>query len=433
MAEIFRLPELFTGLESAVITDWELAEGAQFAHGALLATAETDKASVELEAPHDGVLLRILTPQGGRVLVDGPVAVLGGVGEAADAVDELLAAEGLGRRWLRNRVGDPRAVPGVAAVQATADRHPDGGPLTPRSASSPARWSVGWPGSRASRSTLWPARARAAASGESISSATWRAGGTWPYRTSVTPSLPPGRAELDVAPSRTPVLDAEYLEVPAGGMRRIVAARMAQSKAEMPHFYLRGSARMDALMAMRSQINDGSDVRVSVNDLIVKAVAAAHARHPEMNVSWVDGSIRHWRHVDVGVAIATSRGLVTPVVRQVDRATVTAIAAEIRDLAARAEEGDLRLDELEGGSISVTNLGMHGTEEFSGIINPSQSAILAVGAVRDEAVVEDGMITVGKVARFTLSVDHRPLDGVMAAEWMRTFLMLVESPLKLLA
>jgi pyruvate dehydrogenase E2 component (dihydrolipoamide acetyltransferase) len=436
MAEIFRLPELFTGLESAVITDWELAEGAQFAHGALLATAETDKASVELEAPHDGVLLKILTPQGGRVLVDGPVAVLGGVGEAADAVDELLAAEGLSAADSAPASTTPEPSPESSPESSrasAADRHPDGAPADShgRIFASPlvrrlareqgvpldALAGTG-PGGRIRRVDL----ERHLEGGRHVAV---------PDERDTEPASE--RAELDVAPSRTPVLDADYLEVPAGGMRRIVAARMAQSKAETPHFYLRGSARMDALMAMRSQINDGSDVRVSVNDLIVKAVAAAHARHPEMNVSWVDGSIRHWRHVDVGVAIATSRGLVTPVVRQVDRATVTAIAAEIRDLAARADEGDLRLDELEGGSISVTNLGMYGTEEFSGIINPSQSAILAVGAVRDEPVVEDGMITVGKVARFTLSVDHRPLDGVMAAEWMRTFLMLVESPLKLLA
>jgi pyruvate dehydrogenase E2 component (dihydrolipoamide acetyltransferase) len=242
------------------------------------------------------------------------------------------------------------------------------------------------------------------------------------------------RVEPDIAvSSRLPVLESAYVEVPASNMRRIVAARLAQSKAEVPHFYLSGSARMEALVAMRAQINDGAEVRVSINDLIVKAVAAAHARHPEMNVSWVDGSIRHWRHVDVGVAVATSRGLVTPVLRQVDRATVTAVAAEIGDLATRAHEGGLRLDELEGGSISVTNLGMFGTEEFSGIINPPQSAILAVGAIRDEAVVEDGELVAGKIARFTLSVDHRPLDGVMAAEWMRTFLKLVESPLRLLA
>jgi pyruvate dehydrogenase E2 component (dihydrolipoamide acetyltransferase) len=222
------------------------------------------------------------------------------------------------------------------------------------------------------------------------------------------------RVEPDIAvSSRLPVLESAYVEVPASNMRRIVAARLAQSKAEVPHFYLSGSARMEALVAMRAQINDGAEVRVSINDLIVKAVAAAHARHPEMNVSWVDGSIRHWR--------------------QVDRATVTAVAAEIGDLATRAHEGGLRLDELEGGSISVTNLGMFGTEEFSGIINPPQSAILAVGAIRDEAVVEDGELVAGKIARFTLSVDHRPLDGVMAAEWMRTFLKLVESPLRLLA
>ncbi len=430
MAEIFRLPELFTGLESAKIVSWELQEGAEFAQGALLATAETDKAEVELEAPRDGVLLKILTPKGGDVLVDGPVAVLGAVGEDPSAVDALLAAEGVGRTESAppsHNGGVPPRGDSADPAAPTASEESGGrtfaSPLVRRLARehgvSLSELVGSGPGGRIRRVDLERHLGSAPDAEPTIPEAR---------------SQPPVRVEPDIAvSSRLPVLESAYVEVPASNMRRIVAARLAQSKAEVPHFYLSGSARMEALVAMRAQINDGAEVRVSINDLIVKAVAAAHARHPEMNVSWVDGSIRHWRHVDVGVAVATSRGLVTPVLRQVDRATVTAVAAEIGDLATRAHEGGLRLDELEGGSISVTNLGMFGTEEFSGIINPPQSAILAVGAIRDEAVVEDGELVAGKIARFTLSVDHRPLDGVMAAEWMRTFLKLVESPLRLLA
>jgi pyruvate dehydrogenase E2 component (dihydrolipoamide acetyltransferase) len=206
-----------------------------------------------------------------------------------------------------------------------------------------------------------------------------------------------------------------------------------ESKQTAPHFYLRATLRADRLVALRAELNEGAPTRVSLNDLMIRAVAAAHLRVPEMNVVWTPDAVRAHHTVDIAVAVATDRGLVTPVVRDVASLSVTALAARVRDLAARARDGKLRQDELEGGTISVTNLGMYGVDEFAAIINPPHAAILAVGAVRDEPVVEDGALAVGKLMTVTLSVDHRPVDGVVAARWLAELRDLIEHPVRILA
>ncbi len=172
---------------------------------------------------------------------------------------------------------------------------------------------------------------------------------------------------------------------------------------------------------------------MSLNDLLLKAAAAAHVQVPEMNVVWTPDAVRRFDTVDLAVAVATERGLLTPVVRDVASLSVTTLAARVRDLVERARNGRLRQEELEGGAMSVTNLGMFGTEEFAAIINPPHAAILAVGAVRQEPVVEDGTLAVGRVLRVTLSVDHRPVDGVVAARWLSALVDLVEHPVRILA
>jgi pyruvate dehydrogenase E2 component (dihydrolipoamide acetyltransferase) len=216
-------------------------------------------------------------------------------------------------------------------------------------------------------------------------------------------------------------------------MRRAVAARLTESVTTAPHFYVRGIARVDELLRMRAELNDGAAIKVSVNDLVVKAVAKAHQVVPEMNVLWTGEAIRSFSSVDVAVAVATDTGLVTPVVRGVDALPVTEVARATRDFASRAREGRLQQSELEGGTVTVSNLGMHGVEEFSAILNPPQASILAVGAARQEAVVTDGRLEVGTVLRVTLSVDHRPVDGAIAARWMAAFVSLLERPVRILA
>jgi pyruvate dehydrogenase E2 component (dihydrolipoamide acetyltransferase) len=211
------------------------------------------------------------------------------------------------------------------------------------------------------------------------------------------------------------------------------ARRLVESKQTVPHFYLRATVRADALLALRAEINEESAEQISINDLVIKAVAGAHRRVPEMNVTWSEDAVRRYRSVDVAVAVATERGLLTPVVRDVGALTVTALSATVRELARRAREGRLKQQELEGGSISVTNLGMFGVEDFGAIINPPHAAILAVGAVRREAVVDGDAVVPGQVMTLTLSVDHRPVDGVLAARWMAQLVALIQHPVRLVA
>jgi pyruvate dehydrogenase E2 component (dihydrolipoamide acetyltransferase) len=214
-------------------------------------------------------------------------------------------------------------------------------------------------------------------------------------------------------------------------MRRAIARRLTESKQTIPHFSVRATLRVDELLRLRSALADVG-TRVSVTDLLVTAAARAHVAVPRMNAIWTPDSTRVFSSVDIAVAVATDTGLVTPVVRGVERTPVATVAATVADLVARARDGRLRQDELEGGSLTLTNLGMYGTEEFAAIINPPQSAILAVGAARPEPVVVDGELAVATVLRVTLSADHRVIDGALAAEWMAAFLASVEEPLRLL-
>jgi pyruvate dehydrogenase E2 component (dihydrolipoamide acetyltransferase) len=216
-------------------------------------------------------------------------------------------------------------------------------------------------------------------------------------------------------------------------MRRAIATRLTRSVQEAPVFTIRGSARVDRLLALRTELNAATDAKISVNDLVVAAAARAHGAVPEMNVVWLPDAVRRFDEVDIAVAVATDQGLVTPVVRGVQALTVTALAHRSADLVTRARAGTLRQAELEGGTLTVTNLGVFGTEDFTAVINPPQAAILAVGAARPEAVVTDGEIGVATVLRVTLSVDHRPVDGATAARWMSAFLGLLEAPLRILA
>jgi pyruvate dehydrogenase E2 component (dihydrolipoamide acetyltransferase) len=241
-----------------------------------------------------------------------------------------------------------------------------------------------------------------------------------------------------------------YQDVPHSRMRRAIAARLAESNREAPAFAIRGSARVDRLLALRKELNELASrtelneaarrkelnevapVKISVNELVVAAAARAHVAVPEMNVIWTPEAVRRFEDVDIAVAVATDRGLVTPVVRGVQRLTVSGRAGASADLVSRARDGRLRQDELEGGTLTVTNLGGFGTEDFTAVINPPQAAILAVGAARQEAVVADGEIGIATVLRVTLSVDHRPVDGATGARWMAAFLALLEAPLRIL-
>jgi pyruvate dehydrogenase E2 component (dihydrolipoamide acetyltransferase) len=336
---------------------------ASVAENDVVATVETDKASVDVVAENAGVVARLLVEPGARVNVGDPIAVITTAGEQ------------------------------------------DSSPATRRVFASPL------------------ARKMARENGLTIDEMT----GTGPGGRIV-------RRDVEQAIATPPpvVENGNWVDTPHSRMRATIARRLTESKQTVPHFYLRGTARVDALQKLRVEINEASGTKLSVNDLVIKGVAGAHLAVPEMNVIWTPDAIRSFTSVDLAVAVATDTGLVTPVLRGVEGMSLSAISRTIRDYAERAKSGKLREHELTGGSGTVTNLGMYGIEEFAAIINPPHAAILAVGAVRTEPVVTaNGTVDVGSVMRVTLSVDHRAVDGVAAARWMREFLAIMENPLRL--
>ena len=251
-------------------------------------------------------------------------------------------------------------------------------------------------------------------------------------RSSPEPSPQAIADSAEPVPAAAAAPQSGYTDEPHSRMRRAIASRLTQSMQTAPHFYVRGKAEVDGLLALRKTLNESGDVKISVNDLIVKAAARAHVLVPAMNVIWLDDAVRTFDTVDIAVAVASDRGLMTPVVRDVARRGIAAVASDTRDLAERARDGKLKQEELVGGSLSISNLGMFGTEEFSAIINPPHAAILAVGAARSEPVIHDGELAVASVLKVTMSVDHRPVDGAVAAQWMAAFLDVLHSPLTIL-
>jgi len=416
--EILRMPEVAAGATEAILSAWNVPVGQAYSAGDLLVTIETDKAVVDVEAETDGVLLRLLAEAGATVEVGSPIAVTGAVGESAD--DDAIAALGVVGSSVEPEASDAALPETPAAVHVAASATVGAGD-----------------GERVFASPL--ARKIARDAGVDLSLLEGSGPGGRIRRRDVEAHLagrPAAPATPAVAaapkPAVVPATHAEYVDEPNSRLRNAIAARLTESKTTAPHFYVRGSARVDRLLALRKEINDGGDVKVSVNDLVVKAVAKAHTLVPSLNVIWTGDAIRHFSRVDVAIAVATESGLVTPVVRGVDRLSLGELAAATADLAARAKDKRLQQSELEGGTISVSNLGMFGTEDFAAIINPPQASILAVGAARQEPVVVDGALAVGTVMHVTLSVDHRPVDGAAAAEWMRAFVGLLEAPTRIL-
>ena len=397
MAHLLRVPEIAAGTTEAVLATWPVPENSPYSAADVIATVETAKAVIDIEAEENGVILRRLVPEGADVAVGQPIALIGVPGESADNVEDELRAQGItpgapertfispiARRLARAADLDPRDISGTGPNGRIMRRDVE----------------------RAVRTVAHPAEVPP-------------------------PARPRGEPASPAAVTRPE--PAGYREVPHSRIRRAIAGRLAESKQTVPHFYLSGSARAGKLLRLRAELNEGaSDVRISLNDLVIKAVAHTHQLVPAMNVVWTSDAVRSFTSVDIGVAIASPRGLVTPVLRSVDSSGIAVIAAAVKDLAERAGAGRLAPRELEGGTTTVTNLGMFGTESFAAIINPPQASILAVGAVHRAPVVKKDKLAVGSVMEVTLSVDHRAVDGSAAAEWMRAFVSVIQHPAQIL-
>ena len=411
MATLLRMPEVAANSTHATLSAWTRQEGDTVAAGDCLAEIETDKAVVEFNAEAAGVLGRVLVQAGQEVEVGAPIAVLLAQGEAAADVEALLQAAGAAATPMAAPV-QQSAAPVSAVVTAAAS---DAGerlrasPLARRLAAQRGIALAGLAGSGPNGRIVKIDIERAS------SQAT--AGAAVP---------------ATAAPVSAPAGVAGYTEVPHSNMRRTIARRLAESKSTVPHFYLSVDCRMERLLALRAEINAAAGRKISVNDFIVRAVAVALREVPQANVGWTDSAMRQYQQADIAVAVSTDSGLITPIVRAADSKTLSQISQEIADLAVRARAGQLRPEEYQGGSMSVSNLGMYGVGEFAAIINPPQAAILAVGASRQQPVVEGGELKVGTVMRCTLSVDHRAIDGALAAQWLAAFQRAIESPLSML-
>jgi pyruvate dehydrogenase E2 component (dihydrolipoamide acetyltransferase) len=425
MARLMRMPEVAAGGTEAVLQDWSLAENAEFGADDVLATVETEKAVVDVEAEQPGVVLKLLVAPGTAVEVGAPIAVLADPGEQVDDLGAVLAQLGVG--GLPASPPDPEGgkqesppTPELPASLAAAAQEPAGlAPLPNGNGSgsgSPTRIFV---------SPL--ARRLAKERGLELAQLVGTGPGGRIVRRDVETALAPTPVERPAPPAAAHQAAAEWTDVPHTPMRRAIARRLTESKQTVPHFTVSASLRADELLRLRAGLKDAG-AAVSVTDLLVKAAAVAHTAVPRMNAIWTPDATRMFSSVDVSVAVATETGLLTPVVRAVERTPVAAVSATVRELVSRAREGRLRQDELEGGSLTITNLGMYGTEQFSAIINPPQSAILAVGAARQEPVVVEGELAVGTVIRVTLSADHRVIDGALAAEWMASFVAAGRAP-----
>lgn len=428
MARLLRMPEVAANAVEAVLAEWPVPENTPFTAQDSIATVETEKAVVDVPADTNGVILKTLVPAGAMVEVGAPIALLGDPGELVEDLGALLAELGVTPGSAPSAPATANTAMATTAVATTVTTDGSGArifssPLARRLARE-AGLSIAdlrgtGPGGRIVRRDVQ--QATDALETSHRDPALTRQPGV----TSSVPQTPRRLATSAPAP-------AAYVDIPHTRTRRAIANRLAESARDAPHFFVRGTARVDKLLKLRARLNESGSVRVSINDLVVTAAARAHVLVPAMNVIWTPDAVRWFSGVDISVAVATDAGLVAPVLSGVDQMSLSGVAAASSDLVDRARSGRLQQEELEGGTLTVTNLGGYGTEDFAAIINPPQSAILAVGAAREQPVVKKGRLRVGTVMSVTLSVDHRPIDGVVAAQWMAAFISLLEEPVQIL-
>ena len=435
------MPALSPTMEKGNLAKWLKKEGDAVKSGDVIAEIETDKATMEVEAVDDGTLAKILVPEGTQdVAVNDIIAVLAGEGEdvkAAGAAAKASPAPAPAQPAAAKEpvpaakapepaptAAAPKAAPATAAPQqVNGQTRIFSSPLARRLAKD-AGIELGRINGTGPHGRIVARDVEGAKSGKGLKPATAPA---------AAPAPPAGPSEQQV---RAMFAEGTYDVVPHDNMRRIIAQRISQSKQTIPHFYLTVDCDIGKLVAAREEINaaapkdkDGKPAyKLSVNDFVIKALALALQRVPDANVTWTDGAMLKHKVSDVGVAVAIPGGLITPVIRNAHSKSVSAISAEMKDFAARARARRLKPEEYQGGTTAVSNLGMYGIKEFSGVINPPHATILAVGAGEQRAVVRGDKIEAATIMSATLSCDHRAVDGALGAEFLAAFRVLIENP-----
>ena len=441
MATAILMPALSPTMTEGKLAQWLKAEGDVVAAGDVLAEIETDKATMEVEAVDEGVLAKIVVPGGTEgVAVNAVIAVLADEGEDAAGVD----VDALSTMPSPAPIAAPSAAPASASEPTPA---PAPAPPAPVAAPTPAPIPLPTPAptpAPATRVFASPlARRLAGDAGIDLTAVAGSGPRGRIVKKDVEAAIAAGPVPAAVAPAiaggPTPAPAGDlpgmpgYDAIPHSMMRKTIARRLTESKQTAPHFYLTVDCRIDELLDLRKKLNaNANDYKLSVNDLIIRAAALALKEVPEANASWFEDAVRMWHTVDISVAVAIDGGLITPIIRGAEGKGLKAISSEMKDLAERARIGKLAPEEYQGGTFSISNLGMFGIKEFSAVINPPQGAILAVGAGEPRPVVVDGALAVGTVMTCTLSVDHRVVDGAVGAAFMQVFKGLIEEPLKML-
>ena len=421
------LAKLSPTMEEGTIVKWSKKEGDPIKVGDVLAEIETDKANMEMEALGAGVLRKVLVPAGGKAPVG---ALIGVIADPAEDIAPMLA-EAAAAAPAPATTSAPALAP-AAPVAAPAAPAPS--PVAPPAAPAPLPAA----GGRVKASPL--ARAIAAQKNVPLASVAGTGPGGRIVKRDVEGYLasPPAAAAVGKAPAAparpgVPVPSVRPgTTIPLTSMRRTIAKRLSESAFTAPHFFVTVEIDMDAAVSLREQLLHAEDVKVSFNDLVLKACARALTRFPTVNASWTGEAIQTHAEVHVGVAVSLAEGLITPVVRNADRKHVVEISREVKDLAARAREKKLKPEEFMGSTFTISNLGMFDVTEFTAIINPPESCILAVGAVRKVPVVKDDQLAIGHRMKVTLSSDHRVVDGALAAQFLAEVRRLLENPVGLL-
>jgi pyruvate dehydrogenase E2 component (dihydrolipoamide acetyltransferase) len=431
------MPALSPTMTEGSVSRWLKKEGDEIHSGDIIAEIETDKATMEYEAVDEGRLGKIIVPEGTQgIKVNQPIAVLLAEGEDASAIGDV-AAPTAGKATKSAEAKpvapqpNPPSVPAEAPKTAPAPQAPNGhdtsrlfvSPLARRMAAQAgldlAAIKGSGPQGRIVKADIDAALSRGPAPAARA-----------PLPTSAPAARPPQPAPQ---PFASVTGDPPFKQKPHSQMRRIIARRLTESKQNVPHFYETIDCEINELLRIRKVLNDGTDgLNLSVNDFVIRAAGLALRQVPAANASWSDDAIILWERADIAMAVALDDGLITPIIRGADLKGLQQIAAETKDLAARARAGKLKLEEFQGGTFSISNLGMYGIREFAAVINPPQGCILAVGAGAPRPVVKDGELAIATVMSCTLSADHRAVDGAVGAQFLAAFKKLIDEPSRML-
>ena len=430
MAEIIRMPKMSDTMEEGVIAGWLKKVGDEVKSGDILAEVETDKATMELESYDDGFLLHVGVKDGESVPVDGVIAIIGEKGENIDDILKEVSNEQNNNEAVDakdekeeivdedNPVKENLEVKEEEEVKNTEDKIED------------INIDFSNESDRIKASPL--AKKLASEKGVDISMVKGSGDGGRIIKEDIenfkhSENIPTKEVKLPEIYSKE-----SYEEIPVSQMRKTISKRLAESKFSAPHFYLTMEIDMDNCIEGRNKINETSDVKISFNDIIIKAAAVSLRKHPMVNASFLTDKIRVNNHIHIGVAVAVDEGLLVPVIRFADNKSLSHISTEVRNLAGKAKNKELQPSDWEGNTFTISNLGMFGIDEFTAIINPNDACILAVGGIKNTPVVKNGEIIPGNVMKVTLSCDHRIVDGAIGSAFLKTLKELIEDPIKIL-